>query len=252
MHSGISEILKTFDPITLEEMEGVKLLNRTDTKFTFKADKLPFILGELRNDYKALNVNGVTLNKYNTLYFDTPEFNLYTQHHNGKLNRYKVRFRRYVDSGLNFFEVKLKNNKGRTIKSRVKRESLHEDIEGKSEVLLNEKTPLKSEMLKPVIWVSYTRITLISKHSAERLTIDIDLGFKNNSAKVAIPSLVIAEVKQEKTKKSVFITLMAKNKIHNASISKYCLGIINLYENVKKNNFKPKIKALNKIIHEYN
>jgi hypothetical protein len=246
-----TEILNAFDPITLEEMDSVKLLDRTDTKFTFKVEKLPFILYQLKKDYRVLDVDGLRLNKYETLYFDTPEFNLYTQHHNGKLNRYKVRFRRYVDSGLNFFEVKFKNNKGRTLKSRVKRKNFHDTIEGKSEVLLNEKSPLSSEMLKPVIWVNYTRITLVSKHTAERLTIDINLNFKNSFSKKAIPSLVIAEVKQDKAKKSAFITLMNKRKIYNASISKYCFGILSLYENIKKNNFKIKLKEINKIAHDY-
>jgi len=245
--SSLNSILNTFDPITLKEMEAVTLLDRTDTKFTFKAEKLPEILNELKDHYKVLDVNGVKLNKYETLYFDTPEFFLYTQHHNGKLNRYKVRFRRYVDTGLNFFEVKFKSNKGRTIKDRVKRKDLHENIEGKSESLLNEKTPLSSENLKPVIWVNYTRITLVSKHTTERLTIDTKLHFRNSISEKSIPTLVIAEVKQEKSKKSIFISLMNKHKINNSSISKYCFGILSLYENVKKNNFKYKLKQINKI-----
>jgi len=252
MHNLVNDILNTFDTITLQEMECVNLLNRTDTKFTFKADRLPLILNELKDHYKVLDINGVKLNKYETLYFDTPEFFLYTQHHNGKLNRYKVRFRRYVDSGLNFFEVKFKNNKGRTIKDRVKRKELHEKIEGKSEILLNEKTPLSSEKLKPVLWVNYTRITLVSKHSQERLTIDTQLNFDNGILNKSRPSLVIAEVKQEKAKKSIFITLMNKQKIYNSSISKYCFGILSLYDNVKKNNFKEKLKEINKISHDYN
>ena len=45
---------------------------------------------------------------------------LYHDHHNGKLNRYKVRRRRYIDTDTEFLEVKLKNNKKRTIKSRIK------------------------------------------------------------------------------------------------------------------------------------
>jgi hypothetical protein len=249
MHNLVN-ILNTFDTITLQEMECVKLLDRTDTKYTFKTDRLPVILSELKDHYKVLDVDGVKLNKYETLYFDTPEFFLYTQHHNGKLNRYKVRFRRYVDSGLNFFEVKFKNNKGRTIKDRVRRNNLHENIEGKSENLLNEKTPLSSDLLKPMIWVNYTRITLVSKHTTERLTIDTHLHFSNGIVQKSRPSLVIAEVKQEKARKSAFITLMNKQKIYNSSISKYCFGILSLYDNVKKNNFKVKLKEINKISHD--
>ena len=35
-----------------------------------------------------------------------------------RVNRHKIRFREYVDSGLVFLEVKCKNNKGKTIKKR--------------------------------------------------------------------------------------------------------------------------------------
>lgn len=247
---GLNDILNTFEPITLDEMESVNLLDRTDTKFTFVASQLVPFLKELTQDYRVLEINGIRINKYETLYFDTPELKLYTLHHNGKLNRYKVRFRKYADSGLNFFEVKFKNNKGRTIKNRVKRKEFHEDIEGKSEQLLLEKTPLLAGNLKPAIWVNYSRITLVSKNTTERLTIDVGLNYKNNTNTKAFPNLVIAEVKQYNFYNSVFFNLMRKSKISDISISKYCLGIVCLYKQIKRNNFNLKIRNINKLYHE--
>lgn len=248
----LTKILDSFNPISLDEMESVKLQNRTDTKFTFTSVKLIPLLKELSEHYRILEINGIRLSKYETLYFDTPELKLYTLHHNGKLNRYKVRFRTYADSGLNFFEVKFKNNKGRTIKNRVRRKTFHDDIEGKSEQLLLEKTPLIAGTLKPAIWVNYSRITLVSKQSTERLTIDVGLNYKNNLKKKAFPHLVIAEVKQENTNNSVFIDLMRENRILSTSISKYCFGISCLYNQIKKNNFNLKIRNINKLHHEIN
>ena len=49
------------------------------------------------------------------------DFDLYHRHHIGRSNRFKVRSRRYVESDLCFFEVKYRNNKGRTIKNRIRK-----------------------------------------------------------------------------------------------------------------------------------
>src|SRR5687767_7859268 len=117
---SISEALLQFAPISLDEMDGVKLMDRTDTKFLFKAEQLPAFLEQLATSYRVLEINDRRICRYETLYFDTADFQLYLCHQNGKLNRYKVRFRRYVESDVSYFEVKLKNNKGRTIKTRVK------------------------------------------------------------------------------------------------------------------------------------
>src|SRR4051812_12077582 len=115
----VLHILREFSPITLEEMDEVKLQDRTDTKFVFAAKLLPSILEKLSKDCKVLEVNGIRLSRYETLYYDTDDFLLYNMHQNRRANRYKIRTRKYVESDLNFFEIKFKNNKGRTIKERV-------------------------------------------------------------------------------------------------------------------------------------
>ncbi|PIP53723.1 MAG: transporter [Bacteroidetes bacterium CG23_combo_of_CG06-09_8_20_14_all_32_9] len=244
----ISNILNCFEPITLNEMDSVKLLNRVDTKFIYNEDKLIALLTALKENYRVLEINGKRLCRYENLYFDSSDFKLYLQHHNGKLNRYKVRYRRYADSNLNFFEIKFKNNKQRTIKSRVKRKQISNEIQGKSEKLLTEKTPLQSDMLKPVIWVYYNRITLVNKFLPERVTIDSNIRFKSDFTEKDFPGLIIAEVKQDKLQNSQAVSLMKQHHIQNVSISKYCLGVLSLNSSVKKNNFKPKLVQLKKIM----
>lgn len=247
MNSSLTDVLNLLDPITLEEMDNVKLMDRTDTKFVFNLTLLPSFIEEISSDYKVLEVSDKRTSRYETLYFDTSNFELYNKHHNGKLNRYKVRFRKYVESDLHFFEVKFKNNKGRTIKDRVKRPEIEFNIQGKAQKLLAEKTPLNPDSLVPNIWVNYTRTTLVNKFSKERLTIDTNLQFKFNETEFSLPNLVIAEVKQEKCAPSPFLKVMRSNHLREGSISKYCLGVASIYDNVKKNNFKHKIQTINKI-----
>lgn len=246
---SLKDTLAHFTPITLKEMDNVKLMDRTDTKYVFKYSHLPVLLNQLKDDYRILDINGNRISRYESLYFDTENFHLYHCHHRGKPKRFKIRFRKYVESDLCFFEVKFKNNKGRTIKDRVKQKQIDVTISGKAEILLKEKTPLLPNLLEAKLWVNYSRITLVNKNSPERVTIDIDLTFKNNKEDKIIDNLVIAEVKQDKTLTSAFVKLMKKYHFREGSISKYCYGVINLYNSIKHNNFKPNLNLLKKTLH---
>jgi len=241
------QTLSTLDPISLSEMDSVALMNRTDTKFIFRFDKLESYLNHISPYYKVLEVNGKRSSRYETLYFDTPEFRMYMDHHRRKSNRYKVRHRIYVDSNQHYFEIKFKNNKGRTIKSRIKRKEISETITGKAAVLLKEKTNLSAENLFPKLWSNCSRITLVNRFSKERLTLDIDLQFKNDKTEKNFSNIVIAEVKQEKFSLSPFIKLMREEKVREGSISKYCFGVLFLYDQIKRNNFKTNLHTINKI-----
>lgn len=245
----IHDILNDYMPITLGEMDGKKLMNRADTKFVFPQPQLPLFLNELKQNYQVLDVDGNRISRYESLYFDTPDFDLYHQHQRGKLNRHKIRYRKYVESDLNFFEIKLKSNKDRTIKDRVEQEKIQDAIDDKAEKLLAEITGLRPEQLEPKFWVNFSRITLVNKHSAERATIDMDLRFHRNGTQNQVENLVIAEVKQESTGRSPFIRLMKKHHIRPGSLSKYCYGVISLYKDIKQNNFKRNLRKINKVIY---
>ena len=246
------EIIKTqlqlFESVSLPELEKVSLLDRMDTKYVFAREQLPEFLEILSDKYFILEISEKRIFKYESLYFDTDDFLLYNHHYCGRLNRYKVRFRKYVESNLSFFEIKFKNNKGRTIKSRI--QHIPEDaIQGKALDLLQDKTPLEGTGLKAKFWVNYSRITLVSKDFKERLTLDCDLEFRNDQAVKTLNHLVIAEVKQSKVGRSVFSRLMKDYHIRIGSISKYCFGVVSLFENVRNNNFKPQLIYLNRLLY---
>jgi hypothetical protein len=246
--NDINDILQTFDPISLREMDNVALMERMDTKYVFTFGELPVFLGMIKNDYRVLDVNSNRISKYESLYFDTLNFSLYYAHHNGAVNRFKIRYRNYVESNLNFFEVKFKNNRGRTIKNRVKRDQIDLKITEDAELLLKAKTPMESDNLEAKLWVNYSRITLVNKHSPERVTIDLNLTFKKGELEKTITNLIIAEVKQDKAVTSEFIKVMKAHHIREGSISKYCYGVISLFSYVKHNNFKPSLILIKKIL----
>jgi hypothetical protein len=82
----------------------------------------------------------------------------------------------------------------------------------------------------------------------ERITIDLDLKFKNDDREVVWESVVIAEVKQERQNRhSPFMIALKKRLIRQESVSKYSLGAAMLYPELKSNSFKSKILKLRKL-----
>ncbi len=249
---SIEKILETVESISLDEMDNVKLMDRMDIKFIFTADKLPGLLRKATDYYKVLTINNKRLFTYSSKYLDTPDCQMYLEHHNRNLNRFKIRFREYVDSDTRFLEIKFKNNKGRTNKIRIKRKKIEEDILKKSKQFINTNTPYNSEELETKLWNKFSRLTLVQKEMNERITIDLNLQFIKDSKVHKLPFLVIAEVKRSRfSGYSDFINLLNEERIKPTGMSKYCLGMILLDKNLKYNRFKRKLLTLNKMSHDY-
>jgi hypothetical protein len=231
-------------------MEEVKLLNRVDSKFVFRAGELPLLLGQMQPDYFVLEIDGVRLQHYDTLYFDTPDHRLYLNHHNKRANRFKVRSRRYSESGVAYFEIKFKTNKGRTNKIRNKQKGLREEIAGKQAELLREGTGMEPGTLQPALQIFFSRITLANRALTERVTIDTGLTFRNENGEHAYPGVVVAELKQDRNAASPLSALLHRHHIRPCRMSKYCIGLASVEPGLRQNNFKRKLRNLNKLNHD--
>ncbi len=245
----IDEAIQELTPISLKEMDTIALMDRVDSKFVFPAIYLPSILESCKNQYKVLEINSIKKHQYDSLYFDDATLNLYHKHHGQRLNRYKIRYRKYVNSnGLTFFEVKFKNNKARTIKTRMKVNDINPILNNQCKIFLSENSNLNVDMLIPTLNVQYDRITLVSNKLNERITLDLNLTYEVKGKSQQFQNVVIAEVKRNKVSEITdFIRVLRRFKIREGGSSKYCLGIALLYNDVKKNNFKPNISLFNKI-----
>ena len=244
---AINNILFSFDPISLNQMDEVKLMNRTDTKFVFEYSLLEKVMEEIKSHYYVLDIDGVRLNTYRSLYFDTEDFKFYFEHHNGKKNRNKVRYREYIDSGLCFLEVKKKNNKGKTIKERIKVAKIPASLTEEGNRFVHQIMG-RDDALVPKHWNKFSRITLVNKYLKERLTIDIGITFGAEERHSHLENMVIAEVKQEKVNyASTFMRVIKKHGVRPFRISKYCIATASLFPKLKNNNFKPKFLKINKL-----
>ena len=248
---AFNQILDSFDSISLVEMDSVQLMHRIDTKFLIRDALLSGLLEKVLKYYRILEVNGKRISAYSTIYFDTEKVEMYMMHHNQKLNRLKVRRRSYVESEISFLEIKTKNNKGRTIKQRIgiTKDQFESGVLAESEHLFLNEISIQSSSLKPLLQNSFHRITLVDKDLTERVTLDINLSYKNmfDGNCKGVEGLVIIEMKQDAAYRSYFRECLNELRIKPGSISKYCLGMALLNPDLKSNGFKNKLRKINKI-----
>ena len=244
----LKDLVDLFAPISLEEMDSVALMNRIDTKYVIPVGKLAVSLENLTGEYRILEVNHQRINHYRTLYFDTPGFDLFNMHVNGRVDRYKIRSREYMDSHLSFLEVKHKLHNDRTVKDRIQTERPVIDVSNANRKWLGEVVPIETSKLEPKIWNTFSRITLVNEERCERVTIDVDISFFTANQVARLDGIAVAEVKMDaQLKKSPFMAQMHQQHILPCSFSKYCVGASMIYDNIKKNSIKPKILWIEKI-----
>ena len=252
MESRMTELINTFAPISLEQMSGVKLMNRTDTKFVTTTDRLRLLLQMACNDYYVQEIDGGRNLEYDTTYFDTTAFDMYNQHQWNHTNRQKIRFRTYCVSGLQFMEVKTKNNHGRTKKKRMEVTDMNLAEQAKSD-FIGKHLRYGIDTLQPALNNHFSRITLVNKAKTERLTIDSALRFHNIVSGVDkdMGDLVIIELKRDGLVYSPVLEMLRQLRIHPHGFSKYCMGSALTNPDLRVNRFKRKLIEINKILTQY-
>ena len=245
-----TELLKTFAPISLEQMSSVKLMNRTDTKFVTTQQRLQQLLTMALKDYYIQEIDGQRNLEYDTTYFDTRGFDMYCEHQHGHANRQKIRFRTYCISGLQFMEVKTKNNHGRTKKKRMEVTDMNLRDEEKRQ-FLSEHLRYDAGSLQPALNNHFSRITLVNRAKTERLTIDSSLRFHNlqNDLMLDMGDLVIIELKRDGQVFSPVLEMLHQLHIHPHGFSKYCMGsALTCQRLLPVNRFKTKLIEVRKLV----
>ena len=250
--SELQQTIAILPPVSLKEMDNVRLMNRMDLKYLVPDEAIPSILKSLSDEYSIQEIEGNRIAEYETVYLDTAELIFFLSHVNGKLNRFKWRIRKYVESDLSFLEIKNKSNKGRTDKKRIlfspfnglNDKDISEFIEQNSDIGVNK--------LLPVLQNKFNRMTLVNAGKTERLTIDLNISFHNyfNGKSLPVNNLAIIELKQDKTLKSTAANLFGDMRIKKSGLSKYCLGMVLTSDQIKGNLYKQKIRQITKIIHQ--
>lgn len=262
--------------IDLDRIAAVRLMNRVDTKFLADERQCMRLLEEAADRYYVQAIGTVRACRYSTLYYDTPQWEMYHLHHNRRLTRQKVRTRTYVETGVSFLEVKNKSNKGRTRKLRMRIGGgifTTAPSDAEAAAFLRQKSSYAPDTLTPSLATRFVRVTLVNRAMTERLTIDFDLHFTNVRAgageaergaaaasggadaerhrdangTASLGGLAIIELKQDTTAPSPMKEILARLRIKPFKISKYCIGEALTNPHVKRNRFKAKLRAIDKM-----
>lgn len=238
------------DPISLEEMSGVKLMNRIDTKYLTTLPVLERLLHAASKDFLVQYANDYLNAAYYTQYYDTSDVRMYYEHQRGKKSRRKIRIREYVNSGLApFLEIKDKNNKGRTKKKRIAMETGTQILNYSD--FVSSHSEFSCDRLQPKIENRFNRITLVNREKTERITIDTSLEFHNfvSNRDLQLPELVVIEWKRDGlSSKSHLKPLLRELKIQESGFSKYIIGMALTDKNLPTNKIKPRLRMIEKMI----
>ncbi len=247
--TDLSGLLRGMPGIPLGGLEGVRLMNRFDTKYILPAFLLKEVFERVGKEYYILEIDERRIASYETVYYDWPSGRFFLDHVNGKLNRNKVRIRKYTESNLEFLEVKRKTNTQRTRKFRISLDSGEEVFDERGLAFLGNYISGDLRQLQPVMINRFKRITLVNREKSERVTMDVDLSYSDIEGKreIFLPRLSIIEIKQEKSSTSAMKNVLLDLRIKSRGISKYCLGISLLGLADKTNNYKRKIRFIQKI-----
>ena len=247
----IAEKTLLLPPITLEEMSGIKLMNRTDTKFVATLEQLHAFLLAVRGKYFIQEINGKRIASYHTTYFDTADYHMYGIHHAGRQVREKIRVRTYLDSDDTFLEIKNKNNHGRTKKKRIPVGSLQAIADEREGIdpFMAKHAWYTIDQVSPVIENWFSRITLVNFGKTERLTIDFNLRFHHlkSNGKHQLQRVAIIELKRDGNVPSPALDILRATRIKRSGFSKYCIGSALTHNGLKRNNFKERLRMINKM-----
>lgn len=237
--------LSGFGTVSLAELnERAALLDRMENKYLVRADRFDQVLDDLRDACDLLVIDGRSVFSYETIYFDTADFQSYYQHLQGKRRRFKIRTRRYVESDLCFFEVKLKGVRGRTVKKRVPCPlDQHGRVSREGTRFVRDTfSSVYGERFEapyfPRLAMLYRRLTLLGSQP-ERVTVDFGFQFAGaGDARAAAPGdVVIIEVKSERGR-GYADRVMREHQLRGGTCSKYCVGLNLIRPNLRHNRFK--------------
>ncbi len=239
--------------VSLEEMASVSLMNRIDTKFVTTVPKLMRILDDaLEAGYRVSEISGRRLLDYTSVYYDTPDLKMYTAHRNGKKTRQKVRVRTYLVDGQTFLEIKRKNNRGRTKKKRMavpRDAAMNFGAMPEAAEFLEKKSWWTSSDLTPETTTDFSRFTLVNRSMTERLTIDLNLCFRNfrSGISASLGDFVIIELKQDGRCSSEMRGILLSHRVFPYRISKYCMAVTLTDPSARPGRFIEKVRFVEKL-----
>jgi hypothetical protein len=246
MRALVQRAIDSFAPITLDELQSrAPLLTRVDNKYIVSWPACASVLETLLDDLRVLEIGARRTFEYESTYFDTHSLTLYRAHVERRRKRFKCRSRHYVDSGVLFFEMKIKGRRNETIKRQMAYDRADLAVvtvdawQFIRDCLIEQYGQQFNDELALSLSNNYHRMTFVAREGAERLTSDFDLSFAEptgRSGRLSSDFLVL-ETKTIRGKGVADRTLKAIG-ARPLICSKYCVGTALLRPDVKSNELR--------------
>jgi hypothetical protein len=242
--------LEPFRKVGLEDFGDRRFSERMDRKFPVALSRIPSLIDGLADEYDLVMPGNNRVSTIASYYFDTPDYAYFRAHHRGRAHRHKVRFRVYADTDTTFLEVKKKNAKGRTMKERIESNPSDRRLSAPLQKFLADSGVSESSRIRPVLEISYKRLSFISKDRKERFSVDFAVEYNNGVLSGDYGALAVIEVKQDHLATTPVVKKLRDLRITESSLSKYCLSLCQLHPELKANRFQPVLRNLQELIHE--
>jgi VTC domain. len=234
-----------FSSITLDEMKAIAALQtRVDRKYIVTSELCNALFETIKINGQILTVKEKRSMGYQSVYFDTPDLDLYKDAAYKRRPRFKARTRFYRSTGIAMLEVKTKDGRGKTVKLRTPydADSLYELTEsGKTFIEEATKSPGSSERLIPTLTSQYQRTTIVDHNTSTRMTCDeylICTDWENQST--TFPYCIL-ETKSS-VQPSPFDIWLWEHGFRPQRISKYCTMLAILHSDLPANKWHRVIK----------
>ncbi|GAB7036941.1 MULTISPECIES: VTC domain-containing protein [Catenuloplanes] len=235
-------------PIALDELVArAALLHRVDRKYVLSGAELSAFLDRLGDDTRVLEIDGRRTFRYRSDYLDTPALTSYLGAAHRRRRRFKIRFRRYEESGARFIEVKTRGNRGGTVKERIPHDAATLTPDGLAyvtAVLGAAGIPAAGLRLSPALTTRYRRTTLFLPGSGSRVTVDEELGWElpDGTAR-RVPDRFVVETKSAGGASAADRVLWSLGR-RPCPVSKYATGLAALRPGLPANRWLPVLRRL--------
>jgi hypothetical protein len=238
----------------------VTYASRVDRKYLLPESVVEALLVVDPNSWELDGVNGFSSQRYETLYFDTPELQFFHAARGKHPLRSKVRLRHYLETGNRFLEVKQRNARGETTKVRTPWSG---SLRANAQFLLNSLgafVPI-AEALQPVALTTYERVAY-QLGDFGRMTIDRSLRFGPNTGvshyllgPLGLPSgaaqsaeLAILETKSVDRSPTPIDRILWDLGYRPRSLSKYALAIASFHLEIPLNRWAGAAANLQRLV----
>ncbi|GAB7051166.1 VTC domain-containing protein [Catenuloplanes indicus] len=235
-------------PITLDELVArAALLHRVDRKYVLAGADLSAFLDRLGDDTRVLEIDGRRTFRYRSDYLDTPALTAYLGAAHRRRRRFKIRFRRYEESGARFIEVKTRGRRGGTVKERMPHDDAALTPDGLAYVVRTlgaAGIAAAGLSLTPALTSRYRRTTLFLPGCGARVTVDEDLCWElpDGTAR-RVPDRFVVETKSTGGASEADRVLWSLGR-RPCPISKYATGLAALRPGLPANRWRPVLRRL--------